>query len=74
MFEKLCYKGFSSTPLYSVKDQIIYGRLDNVSDYVFYEADSLDEVEGAFKNIVEDYLDVCREEGREPEGRMLVLG
>lgn len=72
MFEKLCYKGFSSTSLYSVSDRIIYGRLDNVSDHVFYEADTPAEVEQAFKNVVEDYLDVCREEGREPQGRMLV--
>lgn len=74
MFEKLCYKGFSSTPQYSVRDRIIYGRLDNVSDHVFYEADTPAEVEEAFKNAVDDYLDVCREEGRHPEGQMLVLG
>ena len=69
VFKKLRYKGFSSTPEYSVKDQIIYGRLDNVSDYVFYEGDTPAEAEEAFRNVVEDYLDVCREEGREPEGR-----
>ena len=68
-FKKLHHKGFSSTPEYSVKDRIIYGRLDNVSDYVFYQGDTPAEAEEAFRNVVEDYLDVCRDEGREPEGR-----
>ena len=39
----------------------------------FYEADTPAEVDQAFKNAVEDYLDVCREEGHEPQGRMLML-
>ena len=36
MYEKLFYKGFSSTPLYSVRDKVIYGRLDGVDDFIFY--------------------------------------
>ncbi len=73
MYEKLFYKGFSSTPLYSVRDKVIYGRLDGVDDFIFYQADSPADVEQAFKDIVDDYIDECREEGVEPQGMALVL-
>ena len=60
-------------PLYSVRDKVIYGRLDGVDDFIFYQADSPADVEQAFKNIVDDYIDECREEGVEPQGVALVL-
>ena len=30
MLNKLCYKGFTSTPIYSIKDKVIYGHVDDV--------------------------------------------
>ena len=53
--------------------KVIYGRLDGVDDFIFYQADSPADVEQAFKDIVDDYIDECREEGVEPQGMALVL-
>lgn len=63
MYEKLSYKGFVSTPKYSIEDKVIYGRLENVDGFISYEAEDTKGVEPAFAEVVEDYLDTCRELG-----------
>lgn len=32
MLNKLCYKGFASTPLYSIEEKVIYGHVDDYLD------------------------------------------
>lgn len=63
MYEKLSYKGFASTPKYSIEDKVIYGHLENVDGFISYEAEDTKGVEPAFVEVVEDYLDTCRELG-----------
>lgn len=63
MYKKLSYKGFVSTPKYSIEDMVIYGRLENVDGFISYEAEDPKSVESAFIEAVEDYLDACRELG-----------
>ena len=44
MFEKLVYKGFSSTPNYDIEDKLIYGTVDGVEGLAEYESDTLEGV------------------------------
>lgn len=73
MLNKLCYKGFTSTPIYSIEDKVIYGHVDDVYGYISYESETLNGVEHAFREAVDDYLDTCEELGICPEPKVKVL-
>ena len=73
MFEKLVYKGFSSTPRYDIEDKVIYGTVDDIEGLAEYESGTLDGVERAFRDAVDDYIDACAEAGVPPKPKLLVL-
>ena len=61
------YKGYSARPEYSAEDQIFYGKLLGIEDLVDFSAENAKELEQAFQNAVDDYLDFCKEIGKEPQ-------
>lgn len=73
MYEKLVYKGFASTPRYDIESQVIYGIIDGIDGLAEYESDKPGDVEQAFRDAVDDYVDACREAGIPANPRMLVL-
>ena len=48
MYEKLAYKGFTSTPRYDIEGRVIYGTTDEIDGFASYEAKRADGVETAF--------------------------
>jgi len=62
----LRYKGFLGSVEVSVEDNCIHGKILFIDDIVTYEAESPAQLEVEFKAAVEDYLDTCKELGREP--------
>lgn len=46
---------------------IFHGEVINLNDVVTFQGRSVSELEQAFKDSVEDYLEACREFGKEPE-------
>lgn len=73
MYEKLVYKGFSSTPKYDIENKVIYGLVDDIDGVVEYESESPSSVEQAFRDAVDDYIDGCREAGIPANPRTPVL-
>ena len=73
MYEKLAYKGFTSTPRYDIEGKVIYGTIDEIDGFASYEAKRADEVETAFRNAVDDYIDACEESGVDPKPKLLML-
>ena len=69
MSERLFYKGFTSTPMYDIEDRVVYGTLDGIDGFAEYESRTLDGVEQAFRDTVDDYIDGCREAGVLPDRR-----
>ena len=61
------YKGYYAIPQYSAPDQCFYGNLSGIQDCIMFEGRNVDELENAFRNAVDDYLDQCRIEGIEPQ-------
>ena len=45
---------------------MFHGHLTDTYDDVFFEGTSIEELEHAFHEAVDDYLDYCQENGREP--------
>ena len=67
MKDYLEYKGYLGSVNYSAEDKVFYGKLEGISDLVNFEADNVKELEAGFKEAVNDYLETCKEIGKDPE-------
>lgn len=50
------YKGYYTKIYYSSKDNILYGKIEGISDLVIFECDNCDGMKEEFKKAVDDYL------------------
>lgn len=67
MKDYLEYKGYLGSVNYSAEDKVFYGKLEGINDLVNFEADNVKDLEAGFKEAVTDYLETCKELGKEPE-------
>ena len=63
----LNHKGYTGTIDFSLKDNILFGKIIGIDDLVSYEAENLSQLKKSFKEAVEDYLDNCKEIGKNPD-------
>jgi len=61
------YKGYIGVVEYDDEAQILHGEVANIREVVTFQAKSVDELERAFQDSVDDYLAFCNEEGEEPD-------
>lgn len=61
------YKGYYSNPRYSAEDNVFWGKLDGINDSISFEGTSVNELQAAFAEAVEDYLDTCKRNGMTPK-------
>jgi predicted HicB family RNase H-like nuclease len=66
MKDMLEYQGYLGSIHYSSEDDILYGKLEFIPDLVSYEAKDLRSLKKAFQEAVNDYLELCEEQKREP--------
>jgi len=59
------YKGYIGSIEYSPDDKCFYGKLEMINDLVTFEATNAEELETNFHNAVDEYLQTCKELGRE---------
>lgn len=60
----LTYKGFIGSVQFSSDEQIFFGRIEGIDDLVTFEGTTVEELEKAFKFIVEKHIQDCKQEGR----------
>ena len=63
----LQYKGYSAKPEYSAEDRVFYGVILGIDDLVDFMSDKAGELENEFHAAVDDYLEFCKEIGKEPQ-------
>lgn len=63
----LAYKGYSGTVEYSPADKTLFGKLFGINDLVTYEGTSVNDLTTAFEGSVDDYIETCRQLGKEPQ-------
>lgn len=63
----LTYKGYSTRVEYSAEDNILHGKIEGIADLVNFESETIDGVEAAFHEAVDDYLAFCADIGQEPD-------
>jgi predicted HicB family RNase H-like nuclease len=61
------YKGYLGSIEYDDRDKILHGRVLGNQDIVSFEGESVARLEEDFRAAVDDYLDACRDMGKEPE-------
>lgn len=54
----LRYKNHSASVSFSADDEVFYGKVLNINDLVSFEASSVKRLKAAFKEAVEDYLEL----------------
>lgn len=60
------YKGYTAKVQFDAEAGLLHGELEDITDVVTFQADSVAELEAEFRAAVDDYLEFCKEEGREP--------
>ncbi len=63
----MTYKGYIGHITYDDEAKLLHGEVVNIRDVVTFQGQSVDELERAFHDSVDDYLEMCAERGEEPE-------
>lgn len=66
MNDILEYKGYYASVHFSSEDDVFYGKLLGIDDLVNFEGASVRELKKSFHEAVDDYVETCREVGKEP--------
>lgn len=67
MKDMMAYKGYYGSVHYSDDDRVFHGKLEFIRNLVSYEGTDVEALRAAFQEAVDDYLQLCQEEDREPE-------
>ena len=67
MSNLLEYKDYLGTVEYSSSDKILYGKVIGINGLVSYEGSRIESLQNDFEEAIDDYLEMCREQGIEPQ-------
>jgi predicted HicB family RNase H-like nuclease len=61
------YKGYYGSVNFDADDLIFYGKLEFINSLISYEGETAKEIDTAFKEAVNDYIESCKTRKLEPE-------
>ena len=61
------YKGYLGTVEYDSQAKIFHGDIINTRDVITFQGTTVNEIEKAFRESIDDYIVWCEEEGVAPE-------
>ncbi len=61
------YKGFIGEVDFDENARTFYGKVVNANVLISFRGRTVDELEQSYHDVVDTYLEDCRQEGREPE-------
>jgi predicted HicB family RNase H-like nuclease len=61
------YKGYEAVVEYNEEAHLFHGEVLHLRDVITFQGESVAELEQAFHDSIDDYLDFCVERGEEPE-------
>ncbi len=67
MKDVLTHRNFIGSVHFSADDGVFHGKLGGISDLILFEGQSVSELTMAFHDAVNDYIELCKEAGKEPE-------
>jgi len=63
----LHYKGFVGSVEFSEEDGVLHGKVVGIKALISYEGDSVSAITQDFHNAIDEYLNFCAENDKEPE-------
>lgn len=70
------YKGYAARVEFDEEAMLFHGEVIGVKDVITFQGESVSEIEQAFRDSVDDYIDFCKERGEKPDkafgGRFVV--
>ena len=67
MSNLLSYKNYNGTVEYSKEDKCLFGKVIEIKSLLSYAGDSVQELEEDFQDVIDRYLEDCKERNIEPE-------
>jgi len=61
------YKNYEAFATYDEDARIFHGEVLHLRDVITFQGESVNELEQAFHDSVDDYLEFCKERGEKPE-------
>ena len=61
------YKGYFGFVEFDSQARLFHGDIINTKDVITFQGKTVNEIEQAFRDSIEDYINWCKEEGVEPE-------
>ncbi len=61
------YKGYTGRVEYDDEAKIFHGEVLDTKDLITFQGSSVEEIENAFKDSIDDYLEFCRERKEKPD-------
>ena len=72
----LKYKGYTGHVEFDDESGVLHGEVLDLRDVITFQGKSTEEIEQAFWDSIDDYLEFCEERGEEPDkplsGRLMV--
>lgn len=63
----MVYKDYIGSVHYSTEDEVFFGKIEGINDSISFEGSSVTGLKAAFEEAVEDYIELCRLNSKEPE-------
>lgn len=64
MKNSLNYKNYLGSVDFSAEDEVLYGKIEGITDLVTFEGRTVDELKRSFQEAVEDYIEICKQTGK----------
>jgi len=61
------YKGYMGHGEYDAEAKLFHGEVIGLKDIITFQGTTVEEIEKAFRDSIDDYLMWCKERGEEPE-------
>lgn len=61
------YKGYHTKVEFDAEGLVLRGKIEGINDFVDFECENLKDVEQEFHDAVDNYLEFCKEVGKQPE-------
>jgi len=61
------YKGYTGMVTFDEEARIFHGEVIGTLDVITFQGRSVDEIESAFKDSIDDYLEFCARRNEQPE-------
>ena len=61
------YKGYYAHIEYRDEDNCFFGMITGIADVATFEGNSTEELKETFIEAVEDYLNMCKRQGKKPQ-------